>query len=121
MPKKVTKIEEPVPAKKLPVKRGAKAIPVPEPVPVEPEEAYSSSESEEETAPEPTPAPKGKVKVKVKAEPKKPSLWMQTLQKHGFMVKGGAFKPTPKKGSDDYITVRAAFDAEKMKIAAGKQ
>lgn len=54
---------------------------------------------------------------KVKKPPTKPSLWMQTLQKHGFMVKGGAFKPCPKKGSPEYEAVRKDFDEQKQSAA----
>lgn len=52
-----------------------------------------------------------------KKEKKPLSLWMTTLQEHGYMCKGATFKPTPKKGSPEYIAVRAAFDAKKAALS----
>lgn len=54
--------------------------------------------------------------TKKEAKPKKtrgPSLWMTVLKENGFMVKGGEFKPTPKKGSADYEKVKKIFDERK--------
>jgi hypothetical protein len=39
-------------------------------------------------------------------------LWLTVLKENGFMVTG-SFKPTPKKGSDDYNRVRKIFDERK--------
>lgn len=88
----------------------------PEPEP-EPEREVSDSElySSESEGEEPVKAP---VKSRVKKEKKPLSLWMQTLQENGFMCKGGQFKPTPKKGTPEYIAVRAAFDAKKAALSS---
>ena len=86
----------------------------------DPADTFPEPESEEETPHVPLnwkPA-RGRPTGKKTAEPKEPSLWLVTLREHGFMIKGGAFKPTPKKGSDDYNAVRAAFDAKKAALSA---
>jgi len=121
MPKKVN-VEEPIVEKKMPTKRGSvkTKLPDPEPVDVEPVETSSDSGSEEEVEVAPKKKTKTKVAVKPKVEKRPPSLWMSVLQKNGFMVKGSAFKPTPKKGSNDYVMVRAMFDEEKAKLAESK-
>jgi len=41
------------------------------------------------------------------------SLWMKTLQAHGFMKKGSDFKSAPKKGTPAYEAVKAAYDKAK--------
>ena len=41
--------------------------------------------------------------------------WRQACVKHGYMVKGGAFKPVPKKGTAEYKKIRATFDEIKSK------
>lgn len=128
MPRKAKVVEPPsLPQDtKAPIvaKRAAKPKPIPEPV-SEPEVESNSETEEPQSSPQP-PAPKSKKAPKLapkpEAKPRKPSLWMQVLQKHGFMVKGSAaFKPCPKKGSDEYIAVRAAFDAEKAKQAEAEE
>lgn len=111
--------EEPAPAPKpKPVKRvlgkTAKKVPkpaTPPPSPVaEPEAAEDADYPEEDEAPAPA--------RKAKKEKKPLSLWMTTLQQHGYMTRGSAFKPTPKKGSAEYVAVRAAFDKAKAALAA---
>lgn len=87
-------------AKKVP----KPATPPPSPV-AEPEAAEDADYPEEDEAPAPA--------RKAKKEKRPLSLWMQTLQEHGYMTRGSAFKPTPKKGSPEYVAVRAAFDAKK--------
>lgn len=96
--------------KKKPLRRepAKPKIVVPEPEPEVESDVSAESEQEEEVE-----QPKQPVKSKVKKEKKPLSLWMQTLQANGYMCKGGAFKPTPKKGTPEYATVRAAFDAAK--------
>lgn len=83
-------------------------------VEAEPEDREVEDESEEKAEP----APRGRPKVTKKAAPKAPSLWLTVLKENGFMCKGGAFKPTPKKGTPDYEAVRKIFD--ERKAAASK-
>lgn len=71
-------------------------------------------EAEVENEPEESEIADIPVAPRAAAKPKRPlSLWMRTLQENGYMCKGAAFKPTPKKGSPEYEKVRAAFDAKK--------
>lgn len=77
------------------------------------EPAEHDEEPAEEEEPEPAPRKRGVAKAKGKKEP---SLWLTVLKENGFMCKGGEFKPTPKKGTDDYKKVRAIFDERKAAL-----
>ncbi len=102
----------PVEKPKLIRQKAKKSIPVE--AEAEPQEREVEDESEEKAEP----APRGRPKATKKAAPKAPSLWLTVLKENGFMCKGGAFKPTPKKGTPDYEAVRKIFD--ERKAAASK-
>ena len=76
-------------------------------LPPEPEETESSDESEEQ------PAAKARGRPKAEKKVREPSLWLECLRAHGYMLKGAGFKPTPKKGSSEYEAVKKDFDAKK--------
>ena len=107
-----------------PVRKAAE--PEPEPVEVNVAEVSDMTESGSESE-EPLPPKRGKAKPKPKPKqlpaPKtrQPSLWMAVLKENGFMVKGGEFKPTPKKGSPEYEKVRKIFDERKAALSASNK
>lgn len=121
MPKKKILVEEPevkpedepeveVEPKVKPILRKKQAPPTP-PSPVENE---CSDEEDESTLVEERKIRGRPKKSTVQKQKRAPSLWMQCLQEHGYMVKGGSFKPTPKKGSPEYTKIRAVFDQRKQ-------
>ena len=90
----------------------AKKDPVVEPL----SDDESTETDHEREAPVVIKAKKGRP-AKKNAAPRAPSLWLTVLKENGFMVKG-SFKPTPKKGSDDYNRVRKLFDERKAALSA---
>lgn len=84
---------------------------------VEPEVEADAEPAENDVEEKAEPAARGRPRASKKVQ-REPSLWLSVLKENGFMLKGGSFKPTPKKGSAEYIAVRKIFDERKAALAA---
>lgn len=85
------------------------------------EEPQERTERDDDEVREDTTKTNKQVKSKREKKVKKPpGLWIVTLQENGYMKKGDAFKPCPKKETEEYKKLREIFDEKKIALAKKK-